>query len=168
MGSGTPAIIKVPSSPKPPSIAAIASASVIRAAAPADTHTLARFPCRDTFTDSTNHTNYFVAWDPRILQATEVTFLHQANTVADPTSLDANSHPAGAGFRNLTLYDLQGSARTRNLSSTHLWHEQVRFGGENSRFGTLSISQKQRVDCIRGGGNAPSTNYDELADQAPE
>ena len=100
---------------------------------PPHTHALALFPPRDTFPDSINHADNLVAWHSWILQTLRVTLLHHGITVADPTSLDSNSHPAGAGFRNLTLYDLEWSARTGNLCSTHLWHKQFRVRGEDSR-----------------------------------
>jgi hypothetical protein len=132
---------------------------------PADTHALTALPRRDALSERVNHPDYLVARDPRILQTRRVTLLHHGITVADSTSLNSNSHPAGAGFRNLTFYDLKRSARVGNLSSTHLWHKQFRVRGEFALW-MLASSQIRRFDRMCGRGDAPSTNYGEMLDQS--
>ena len=47
--------------------------------------------------------------------------------VADVTALDFDPHPAGGGLGDFTFNDCRRSARTGDLCSTHLWHDQV-FG----------------------------------------
>ncbi len=99
------------------------------AGVPPHAHALAPFPSGNTVSEGVNHADHLVAGHPWILQARRMTFLHHGITVADPTSLDLNSDPAGARFRNLTFYDLEWSARTGNLCSTHLWHKRVSGSG---------------------------------------
>ena len=93
------------------------------AGVPADAYALSLFPAGVTLTDSVDHANNLVPGHPRILQTSRVTVLDHDITVTDPARLDSNSHPAGAGFRNFTLYDFKGSARAGNLCGTHLWHK---------------------------------------------
>ncbi len=97
---------------------------------PADTHALIPLPCRNTVSERVNHADYLVAGYPWVLQTRQETLLDHLITVADPTSLNSDSHPAGAGFRNVTLYDLKRSARVGNLYGTHFWHKQFRVRGE--------------------------------------
>ena len=93
------------------------------AGVPADAYALSLLPCRDTVSERINYTDHLVPGHSRVLQTGHVTVLHHDITVTDPARLDSNSHPAGAGFRNFTLYDFKGFARTGNLCSTHLWHK---------------------------------------------
>src|SRR6266446_6595989 len=79
-----------------------------------------------------------MAGHARILQARPVAFLDQRVAVADATSLDFDSHPAGSGLGNFTFNDFKSPAGTADLSGTHLLHNQVLVGQKSLR---LNLAQ---------------------------
>src|SRR6266567_592385 len=68
-----------------------------------------------------------MAGHARILQARPVAFLDQRVAVADATSLDFDSHPAGARLGDFTFNDFKRPVWSGDLRGTHLYHIQVLF-----------------------------------------
>ena len=98
----------------------IAAAAVIAIAAesavPADAHSLSGFPARDVGTNRIDHADHFVSGNARILDARKETVLRHRIAVADATSLDLDSHKAGAGLGNVAFDNFQGTARRGRLA----------------------------------------------------
>lgn len=87
---------------------------------PANAYALTGFPLCHARPDSVHNPDDFMTRNPGILQPWPKPFLDEGITVANATRLDSDSHPTGARLRNLAFDKFKISARTGDLSSTHL------------------------------------------------
>jgi hypothetical protein len=89
------------------------------ATVPADAHSIAYFPGRDSLSKSVKLPGDFVARDTWILQAGPLAFFYKDIAVADPTSLYLYAHLARTRFGNIAFHQLKIPAWLANLSDFH-------------------------------------------------
>jgi hypothetical protein len=86
---------------------------------PANTHSLARLPLADVWTDCINASGDFVSWDTRVLNGRQKSFFDEHITVANAARLDLDAHLTTIGLRNGTFNKFEVSTRFANLNGFH-------------------------------------------------
>src|SRR6185312_5037460 len=103
--------------------AIIAMAAI--ASVPADTDALAGFELRDASADRVNHTDDFMPWHARVLNARPVAFFRERITVANAAGLNFNAHPSGRRLGNRPFDNFNRPAGAGDLRYLHFVRHKI-------------------------------------------